>query len=129
MSDPRAHNDIEAVQRLCAHLGISTDYHDVWGNHHRVAREHLVSLLVEFDVVLDDTLDATAALDAALRADWSETLPPVLAMQSDSAEWSIALRLPATAHHVRWQLEEEGGTVHSGDIDSRSLPDSAYAER
>ena len=128
MSDPRAHNDIEAVQRLCAHLGISTDYHDVWGSHHRVAREHLVSLLAEFDVVLDDTLDATAALDAALRADWSETLPPVLAMQSDSAEWSIALRLPATAHHVRWQLEEEGGTVHSGDIDARSLPDSAYAE-
>ncbi|MFM9425042.1 (1-_4)-alpha-D-glucan 1-alpha-D-glucosylmutase [Variovorax sp. GrIS 2.14] len=128
MSSPRAHSDIEAVQRLCAHFGISTDYHDVWGNHHRVAREHLVGLLAEFDVVLDDTLDATAALDAAQRGDWSETLPPVLAMQAGAAEWSIALRLPATAHHVRWRLEEEGGAVHGGEIDARALPDTAYAE-
>ena len=43
MSDPRAHSDIEALQRLCAHFGISTDYHDVWGNHHRVAREQGVA--------------------------------------------------------------------------------------
>ena len=44
------HGEHEALQRLCAHFGIATDYHDIFGNRHVIAPANLVTLLESFGV-------------------------------------------------------------------------------
>jgi (1->4)-alpha-D-glucan 1-alpha-D-glucosylmutase len=128
MSEHDQHDDAQALMRLCAYFGIATDYDDIWGTRHPVAREGLVALLGEFDVRLDAACSAEDALDALQRAAWTQALPPVLAIQASALEWDLSLRLPAALTHVRWQLSDETGTVHQGEVAAEALPEMARTE-
>ena len=46
--------DRAALERLCAHHGIGTDYHDIWGHRHPVAPANLAALLAAFGVDLQN---------------------------------------------------------------------------
>ncbi|MEO8119421.1 MAG: 4-alpha-glucanotransferase, partial [Rhodoferax sp.] len=123
MSERGKHDDAQALNRLCAHFGIATGYDDIWGTRHPVAREGLLALLGEFDVRINATLSAQDALDAARRAAWRQALPPVVAIQASALAWDVSLRLPASLTHIRWQLRDETGTLHQGEIAADALPE------
>ena len=100
-------NDVEALQKLCAWLGIDTGYYDIWGTRHAVAPEGLASLVAEFttpapslsDTSLPDAMPPPAPpYSQVLRnlqvLHWQETLPPVVAVAEGQPAWSISIRLP-----------------------------------
>ncbi|RYY96146.1 MAG: malto-oligosyltrehalose synthase, partial [Comamonadaceae bacterium] len=121
-----AHGDHEALQRLCAHFGIATDYHDIFGHRHVIAPANLRALLASFGV--DGTAPLAHSLAVAQRALWGRALPPALAIDADAPRWSVVLRLPSALAQVAWSIEEEGGTVHRGHIDLHAVYELARAE-
>ncbi|RZI73983.1 MAG: malto-oligosyltrehalose synthase, partial [Variovorax sp.] len=116
----------EALQRLCAHFGIATDYHDIFGHRHVIAPASLRALLGSFDV--DATEPLAQSLAVADRARWSRVLPPAQAIDADASHWSLVLRLPSALSEVGWSLEEESGAVHRGHIDLHAVYETARFE-
>lgn len=123
MSSPRTGHNAQTLSQLCAHFGIATEYDDIWGTRHPVARASLLALLSDFGVTLADESNAPDALDAVLRCAWRQALPPVVAIQASALEWNLSLRLPASLARIRWQLREETGTVHQGEVAADALPE------
>lgn len=107
-----------ALEALCAHFGIATGYHDIWGQHHTVPPEHLSALLAEFGVPLDAVQGAAEALEAVRRAAAGEPLPPVLVVREQATEWELPLRLPIPVASLRWQIEDEAGACREGELDA-----------
>jgi (1->4)-alpha-D-glucan 1-alpha-D-glucosylmutase len=116
------------LNQLCAHFGIATEYCDIRGARQLVARESLLALLAEFDVVVGGAGSAEAALADAQRATWRQALPPVLAIQSAAQEWGLSLRMPASMTRVQWHLSDETGAQLGGGVDVEDLPEVARAE-
>ena len=112
-------HDPAALQRLCARLGIATEYHDIWGHRHPVAPGNLSALLQAFGIGPGADLQAAEQhldLAAAMRP-----LPPVVAVRAGQADGSVTLRLAAGHGEVHWRLEEEGGAVHEGRVPAIGL--------
>lgn len=128
MSEPLHDSDAQALHALCAHFRIATDYHDIWGVRHAVATQDLLALLAGFGVRLDHAAQAGEALARLRRLEWQQTLPPVVAIQAGELEWAVSVRLPASADRIRWQLREEGGALHQGQLDTRTLPELARGD-
>ncbi len=125
MSEHPNTNIAESLRQVCAQHGISPDYEDIWGQRHTVSSENLMALLREFDVGLDGPASTQAALAAGQRASWQLALPPAVAIQSSTPEWTLSLRLPLSVKRVRWQLSEEGGTRHEAEVDVLALAEVA----
>lgn len=119
--------DRAALERLCAHYGIATDYHDIWGHRHPVTPKNLSALLSAFGVTLGEG-GAGEALAQASRRAWGEALPPVAAVEAGRGHWSVLLRLPPTWERVAWRLVEEDGRSHSGEAVLRELPQTGQGE-
>ncbi|MDO8250936.1 MAG: 4-alpha-glucanotransferase, partial [Rhodoferax sp.] len=128
MTEQGKHGDAQALNRLCAYFGIASEFDDIWGTRHPVAREGLIALLGEFDVRIDTTSSAKDALDAARHAAWRQALPPLVAIQASAPAWDVSLRLPASLTHIRWQLRDETGTLHQGEVAADALPEIARTE-
>lgn len=125
MVDEARHRHVHGdLGRLCEHFGIATGYFDAFGARCEVSVQSLLALLAEFGVQLDDPADAGRALEAARRARWTEALPPVQAVQASSPSWPVPLRLPLAMRRLRWQLSDEQGQVHEGEIDVETLPET-----
>ncbi len=118
----------ELLRELCAHHGVAPGYQDIWGKRHVVSSENLLALLREFDLDLDDQASVQAALASGERASWQLAMPPVLAIGCSTPEWSLALRLPLSVKRIRWQLCEEGGSRHEGEVDSFALAETARVQ-
>lgn len=125
MTEHRSSSD--ALGALCRHFGIATDYRDIWGTRHPVSAQSLAALLAEFGVRLDGASPEQALRDAR-DARWTQALPPVVVIQASAAVWSLALRLPAAMHRIRWQLSDEAGVLRHGEVDAHALPETARAE-
>ena len=128
MSDSWTESNAQALSQLCAHFGIATGYHDIWGTSHPVERSSLLALLSEFGVSLVDESSAPAALNAVRQSAWLQALPPVVAIQASALEWNLSLRLPASLTRIRWQLRDETGLLQEGDVDAEALPEIARTE-
>ncbi|WPC65043.1 malto-oligosyltrehalose synthase [Rhodoferax ferrireducens] len=128
MSSPWTEHNAQPLNQLCAHFGIATDYDDIWGTRHPVARASLLALLSDFGVTLADESDTPDALDAMLRCAWRQALPPVVTIQASAPAWDVSLRLPASLTHIRWQLRDETGTLHQGEVAADALPEIARTE-
>jgi len=114
----------QALAALCAHLGIDTSYHDIWGTRHPVPEASLTALLAEFGVRADPP---QPAIEAARRAAWNTPLPPALAITVGNTGWRVTLRMPAAWSRLAWELREEGGTLHRGELDAHSDPERDHA--
>ncbi len=121
------HGEHEALQRLCAHFGIATDYHDIFGNRHVIAPANLVTLLESFDVDPHALPHESLAQRDAAR--WQEALPPAIAVDAGREHWQLTLRLPAAQPDIGWTLHTEDGTPLHGRIDLHALPEGARGER
>ena len=117
------HGEHEALQRLCAHFGIATDYHDIFGNRHVIAPANLVTLLESFGV--DPHALPHESLEQVDAAHWQGTLPPAVAVDAGREQWQLTLRLPAAQPEIGWTLHTEDGTPHHGRIDLHALPEGA----
>ena len=59
-----------ALERLCRHYGIATEYDDIWGTRHGVPDANLTALLAAFDVDATSGPALAAADRAADQAHW-----------------------------------------------------------
>ena len=102
------------LERLCARVGIRTDFHDVWGKRHEVPDSSLVTLLEQFGIDASTPERAAQAEEAARPA----VLEPVAVIVPGSDGWRVPFRL-APGHGappLRWVLEAEGGERHEGEL-------------
>lgn len=121
---------IGALERLCAHYGIATHFHDVWGHYQAVRHDALLALLCEFDSAIKVPDDLDAALRRASDSSWDEHVTPVVAILDTAGSWSVQLRMTAAAHQLQWQLLDESDRVlQHGAVDAATLHQSAVAER
>jgi (1->4)-alpha-D-glucan 1-alpha-D-glucosylmutase len=122
--------DIGALERLCAHFGIATHFHDVWGKHQPVRHDALLALLSEFDPVIKVPDDLGPALHRASGAIWDEHITPVVALQETTGTWGVRLRMTAGAHRLHWRLVDESDRIlQHGQVDAATLHQSADTER
>ncbi|MDB5894073.1 MAG: Malto-oligosyltrehalose synthase [Rhodoferax sp.] len=125
---PHATADDQALTQLCAHFGIATIYHDVWGEAHPVAPEDLAALLLDFGIELDAERPAPRWLKDVQREAAQTPMPPVLAIRAGDAAWRIAVRLsvglPVDAVPRRWWLQLEDGSRCEGNIDRPATPEA-----
>jgi (1->4)-alpha-D-glucan 1-alpha-D-glucosylmutase len=122
--------DLEALAQLCAHYGIATGYHDLWGTHHAVAPSALQALLSAFDPSLPKDPDWPKALQQARAANWNQQLSPVVAIRDDYTHWGVRVRLPREAAWLHWQLfNEDGETVAESGLDAHALGEAGQTER
>ncbi|MCW5642501.1 MAG: malto-oligosyltrehalose synthase [Rhodoferax sp.] len=119
-----------ALHRLCAHYGIATHYHDVWGHHKEVGADALLALLREFDAGIDTPATLEAAWERARDAVWDQSVTPVLALPEGTGQWRVPIRLPMDHARLRWRLlDEQGGLLRDGDVDALSLEQGESTER
>lgn len=127
-------NSAEALERLCAWLGIDTGYYDIWGTRHAVAPEGLLALVAEFASPAPLSSGIPPSLESTLHglhvAHWHEALPPVVAIAEGQECWSVLLRLPDTmaTQPLRWRVIDESGEHHTGEIESHAVPEIGRAE-
>jgi (1->4)-alpha-D-glucan 1-alpha-D-glucosylmutase len=109
-------DDPAGLARLCARVGVLTEYHDIWGKRHVPPQASLVSLLAELGVDASSPQSIAAAEREASAAAARELLPPLWAIAANTTHWTIAVRLhePAPAA-LRWTVVEENGAQHSGE--------------
>ncbi len=129
MSDAWSEPDLNALQELCAHFGVATHYHDLWGNGKQVAPDALMALLSEFDLRLDRAQDVHAALEAAHRSTWDQALPPVLAIKDSDHRWGLGVRLTRDAAQLHWRLtNEQSALLHEARLPAQELAQRAQRQ-
>lgn len=130
MSEHWSERDSSALNALCAHFGIATHYHDVWGHHKQVAHDALLALLAEFDLRLDRPQTVHAALDAARQTGWTLAMTPVVAIKDSVDAWGVTLRGPRRATALHWRLLDENDAVlHQELVLANQLEERAQTER
>lgn len=128
MSEDRERREAEAFRWLCGHLGIAAHYDDIWGTRREVDRENLVALLEDFGERLEGPMTAERFVHELQREEWRHPMPPVIAIRASESHWDVRFRLPAAASTVRWQIREEGGVLHQGEIHAHSFPELTRAD-
>ncbi|MDM0052421.1 malto-oligosyltrehalose synthase [Variovorax sp. J22R115] len=113
-------SEADALGRLCARYGISTEYVDAFGRRHALTPGALAALLCDADFVPRD-MDFAAAEAAAERNAWRRPLPPVQVVATDSESFSVDVRLPARVEHFKWRLVDESGAFHEGAVETGRL--------
>ncbi|HQZ06586.1 MAG: 4-alpha-glucanotransferase [Rhodoferax sp.] len=122
--------DINLLQQLCAHYGIATDYHDLWGQHHPVQPQALLNLLAAFDPQLATDPSLPKALQRARSGSWEQPITPTVAIRNDYTHWGVRLRLPRHTQQLHWQLRgEDGEVVAQAGQDAHALGEISQTER
>ena len=109
MSERWIDGDTQALNRLCAHFGIATDYHDIWGKRHAVTDENLTALLAEFGVDAGTPERIEAAAREVHEQAWRRPLPPVVAIgergghRQPDGDQQQRRRRPPSPRRQRWQ--------------------------
>lgn len=115
-------SDLGPLSRLALAQGIHPVWHDIWGNAHQVPSSTLRALLAAMHVPAHDDEQAQSSLLAHESGRWNEVLPAAVVVRQSGLPAQITLRLPAgSAQQLSWQLVEESGAEHQGDIDTREL--------
>ena len=105
----------KALVKLAARLGISSEYHDIWGTAHPTSDETRQALLAAMGCAAD--ADPAQLLRAFEERDWQTPLPPVLVTRQGSPV-PIDISLPATlaGRRHRWILTTENGETTRGSF-------------
>ncbi len=118
------------LRQLCAHYGIATHYHDVWGHHTEVGHDALLALVGAFDPGANSPDALSAAWARACDAVWDQVITPVVAVREGAPSWSVDLRLPMATGRLRWQLLDENAVLlRAGDVEVHMLAPLDTIER
>jgi (1->4)-alpha-D-glucan 1-alpha-D-glucosylmutase len=109
---------------LAACHGIAPEYHDIWGNRHRVPDASLVALLGAMGVPAGSPAEIAAAISAHATERWRAVLAPATVVRAGERGWKVRLQLPAAvdAAPLEWRVVEEAGTIRHGAFDPARLP-------
>jgi hypothetical protein len=109
----------EALDKLAECMDIEPEFRDARGETVRASAETKRSLLAAMGVEVANEGAAHAALTELDRAEWQQTLPPVLVLHEGGC---IELILPADTAEVPWHISLEEGSEHSGTLRFGELP-------
>ncbi len=112
-------NDHQQFDALCRSCGITLEYYDIRGERHEpdmIARQALLAALgyaVDNDEQVETRLRQLQALQ------WQPALAPVQVFRQQSLPLRLDLKLDAARldQAFRWELREENGRCHQGDIE------------
>jgi len=110
----------DALRALCERCGLAVDYHDVWGQRHAVAPQHLLALLGELGVgplPADQPEACWQALACIDDAEWARALAPVQTAVAGVDRWMTRIRLPEGTRQAHWTLALEDGSSRQGDFE------------
>lgn len=121
---------MDALVELAGCYGISPDYHDIWGAHHDVPAESLVSLLRSMGVEAGSETAIHDALAQHAAHHWQSLLPLVLVVRTHQRPWYVRLNLPAAmdAQMLHWELIDEAGGARSGMLNTAELRSAERAD-
>jgi len=112
-------NDHHQFDALCRSCGITLEYYDIRGERHEpdmIARQALLAAL-GYAVDNDEQVEARLRQLEALQ--WQPALAPVQVFRQQSLPLRLDLKLDAArlGQVFRWELREENGRYHEGDIE------------
>jgi (1->4)-alpha-D-glucan 1-alpha-D-glucosylmutase len=112
------------LAQLAARHGITLEYHDIWGELHRVSEASLVALLGAMGVSAGSPGEIAAAIAAHEAERWRAVLAPATVVRAGERAWKVRLQLPAAvdSEPLEWRVVEEAGTIHHGALDPARLP-------
>ena len=105
-----------ALDRLCQHYHIASEYQDIWGKRHLASEQTRRALLAAMGVLTETGEVMQQALARAEAADWRRALPPVQVVweDKDSIRVQVGVAETQASHQLRWLLVQEDGKQHSG---------------
>ncbi len=109
--------------KLCATLGIETEYTDVWGQRHAVSLDTQRALLAEMGISADSASEVKEALAVSAFRSWQRLLPPVRVFRQSQGPLKVPVTVPAVRSEepLRWTLKEEHGVQRTGTCRASEL--------
>jgi 4-alpha-glucanotransferase len=117
----------EALRQAAALCGIDAEYYDIWGKHHVVADDVIVSILGTLGVRCGSLEDLTKAIEDRMVEEWGSLLPETIVVFEDS------IRIPLSSSMDLGGAFEgivhlESGTAHPFGGTLAMLENDATAE-
>ena len=108
----------DALDRLAGLAGIEDGWWDFFGKYRIVRQETKRAFLTAMGFAVDSPAETAHSLAALEEKPWRRPLPPVLVTDEGAGRPVIPLTL-ADRHsrqRLHWAVEEEDGTLHTGDV-------------
>ncbi len=110
-------SQLQDLDRLCQLYGIETEYHDIWGEQHRVPTSSKQSLLASMGVPVDDPRALHDALTERERRAWQRPLPTVKVTRvSDTPVIVVTLPKARASERFSWLFTPEHGDAISSEL-------------
>jgi (1->4)-alpha-D-glucan 1-alpha-D-glucosylmutase len=116
-------NPEDELRRLAGALGIPATYRDASGRMRDVPATSLRAVCAVLGFDASDEAAAQSSLASFTRARSAEFLPPVIAVRGAGSPIEIPLNLPHAAadRMLEWELREESGRTHGGEVKTQDL--------
>ncbi|MFZ5558415.1 MAG: malto-oligosyltrehalose synthase [Pseudomonadota bacterium] len=115
-------SETSILERLCARLGIASEYTDIWGKTHRASDATRRALVAAMGFPADEG-GIRRALDQLESQPWSRGLATIRVFRQSAAPYRFSLYVPAAAasQSHRWALALEGGETRRGEVRPAAL--------
>ncbi len=121
MSHSSTQGKSEALAKLAARCGISTEYQDVWGKSH-VTSDHIRHVLLTA-MHISDEVDPEESMREMEVGEWRRSLPPVKVLRVDEMlNIPFSLLKGSAEQPHRWILTPEEGAAITGEFLPTELP-------
>ena len=117
-----------ALERLANNAGLETAYHDIFGNYHEVSASVQLRVLSRMGFAVADDNEVEASAQELENLAWKSLLDDVYVLVDGSA---LIVEIVAPDNEealIGWQLEEETGLQHSGELPLARLNVASSAE-
>ena len=117
----------DALRQAALLWGIEAEYHDIWGNHHVVDDQVVVSILTTLGVPSGTLEELTGAIQARLIADWEGLAPSTVVAFEDEVTIPLNIRPDRDlTFEAAFEWESGGGDRVSGTLASLETEATAY---
>ncbi len=106
-----------ALERLRRLAGVERGFTDFRGRYHPLADADLARLLETLGHDARDAATLHAAADAIEALEWKRVLPPVIVLDAQEPHAAYPVMIAPMLPRIRWRIDCEDGTRHSGQVD------------
>jgi (1->4)-alpha-D-glucan 1-alpha-D-glucosylmutase len=105
------------LERLCANVGIESEFRDIWGGMRRAPDTTLLALLRAMGIVESES-EVAAALARREEMPWRRGVPPVTVCREDELpyRWEICAEERQAVKALPWTLTLETGDARHGEF-------------
>ncbi len=109
-------NEQDLLRELAEHYGISSEYHDIWGQRHETSAETRRAILDAMGVRIESAEAVRRALEDCADAPWRRVCEPVRVTRVDEPAGRWPVCLPAQEQEDRdivlsWDVRDEAGAL------------------